>query len=166
MHRPERTAWLALLYRACERNQHIGVLSHLDDLDSCPGEISLATLEAAQVFSDLDWQLVSLLIDKPEHAVVIAELLLLEGDALRSEALLHAPGDPSPPEEAWAARFAGSRWQEVRRAIATLVGDGLTASMEAVEELAMTAYRQLTGNSYEDYLDDYEEYLFPEYADA
>jgi hypothetical protein len=163
MYRPERAAQLALLYRACEQNHHTGVLSHLDDLDSCPGEISLATLEAAHIFSDLDWQLVLVLIERPDDVVATAELLLLEDDVLRSEAFLHASDIPSPPEAAWAARFAASRWQDVRQAMTVLVRDGVTAGMDAVEELAVAAYAELTGRSYRDYTD---EYLFLEYADA
>ncbi len=166
MDRPERAAWLALLYRACEQNHHTGIASHLDDLGSYPGEISLATLEASRIFSDLDWQLVSLLIDRREHVIATAQLLLSEGDGLRAEALLQALGDPSPPEAGWAACFGGERWESVRQAMAGLAQGGLTMSMDAVEELAVAAYKQLTGRSYEDYLDEYEAYLLPESADA
>jgi hypothetical protein len=166
MYRAERAAWFALLYRACEYNHHTGVESHLDDLGSCPGEISLATLEASRLFTDVDWQLVSLLIDTPEGVLELAERLLLAGDAFRAEALLHASDNPSPPERAWATRFAGSRWLDVRQAMTGLISDGVTASMDDVEELAVAVYRQTTGGSYEDYWDECDEDLLPECADV
>jgi hypothetical protein len=90
------------------------------------------------------------------------------GEALpiRELTLLHASDIPSPPEAPWAAPFAVPRWDDVRHAMAVLVADGVTASMDAVEEVAVAAYQQLTGSSYEDYLGEFEEYLFPDYADA
>lgn len=162
MHRPDQVAWLALMYRSCERAHHTAFLSHLDDLDSFPGEISLATLEAARVFTDADWALVGNLIDHPENVLATSAELTLRDDSLRAEALLHAVDQET--RNAWAGFYRGSRWREVEHAMQQLETAGLAANRDDVEEVAVAAYKMLTGRTHEEYMDEFAVFLFPEYG--
>ena len=47
-------ARLALLYRECHRNRHTSPDSLLEDFESCPGEVSLATMYASSELTRLD----------------------------------------------------------------------------------------------------------------
>jgi hypothetical protein len=166
MYAPARVAALAVLYRACQLNHHRGPESVLEDLSSCSGEVSLATLEASRAFKRVDWEIVAVL-DRPEHVLATARALLQQDDPLRAEAMMHAlPPHGRRSRKQWAASFVGRRWHKVERAMRELEAEGVAASRDDVESVAVNVYRTLTGKSYEDYMDEYEDLLLAERADA
>jgi hypothetical protein len=157
-----RVALLSLLYRTCHVNRHSNAQSIEDDFGSCPGEVSLATLEASRSFTWKDWRIVALL-DQPEHVLAAARTLATDGDPARAEALMHAlPPHGRYSWKPWAEQYSGKRWRAVECAMRELEAEGITASRDDVESVAVYAYRALTGGTHEDYMDEYADSLFRE----
>src|SRR5215831_1849448 len=120
-------AWLALLYRTAQRDCLRDASQPLYVLESDAGHVTLALLEMTRRFSDVDWTLVRILIDKPDRIPEAAKTLA-EWDLLRTEALLHAAEDKSWTSYAghvWAEPFFRQRWWAVERAMRKLVDSGL-----------------------------------------
>ena len=162
----QQVALLSLQYRACHLNRHSGPDGVLEDIECCPGEVSLATLAASDSFTWQDWRIVAIL-DQPEHLLQAAQALAADGDAIRAEALLHAlPPCGLLSCERWASPFRGGRWRKVERAMRAISAEGITASRDDIESVAVSAYRALTGNTHEDYMDEYADTLFAGHADA
>jgi hypothetical protein len=151
---PEHIAVLALMYRTCDRQHHTAKICHLEDIEADPGEVSMATLQAGQQFGDLDWLIVEVLIEHPSRAADLAELLSHAGHRTRAEAVLHAT--TSYVGSDWAKPYIHKRWWKVEREVKRLIYEGFTASRDEVEEVAIAAFKQITGRSYEDYMDEFE----------
>src|SRR5476651_2273314 len=126
---PRQVAALALMYRAAYRTRHSRPSSVDDDYEICPGEVSLAALEASRLFTPLDWEIA--VVDEADLILAVAERLVNRADGLRAEALLHAHW--RHPRGTWSGSFLGRRWHEVERAIRGLESDGLSATRDEVE---------------------------------
>jgi len=159
---PQRVAWLALAYRACHLSGHTSPESVCDDMESCPGEVSLATLDAAVRFGAVDWKLIALL-DRPELVLPAARVLTERGEFARAEALMHSlPPRGRRSRKSWALPYAGRRWSNVEQAMRAFQADGLSMNRDEVESLAVRAYTVGTGKTHSDYMDEYADTLFPE----
>src|SRR4051812_6424159 len=90
-------ATLALVYRELYNARHESARNLFDDLETCPGELSLLAMVGSQALTRLDWYALRVMDEQP---VALAALVadMAEFDPLRSEALLHAwpPGQPLP----------------------------------------------------------------------
>lgn len=161
MHSPHDAARLALLYRTAHNNHHVDANSLLEDFECNRNEVSLAAMHASSTLLRLDWQILSVL-DHPERIADMAEHLVGEDEPLRAEALMHASLDFIPRrDKAWSAPFAGSRWGRVAVAMRVLEDEGFTATRRDVEALAVAVYKAVTGKTFDDYLDEYEDTLYP-----
>jgi hypothetical protein len=159
---PQRVAWLALAYRACHLNGHNSPESVFGDFESCPGEVSLATLDAGVRFGAADWKLVALL-DRPELVLPAARVLTERDELARAEALMHSlPPRGRRSRKSWALPYAGRRWSEVEQVMRAFEAEGFSMSRDEVESLAVRAYTVGTGKTHSDYMDEYANTLFPE----
>jgi hypothetical protein len=164
LHAVDEVAWLALLYRTCDRGHYTNPHGPMEDLECNSGEISIAMLEALSKFSDLDWEIVGILIDFEHLVPVAAEELAAAGASvsayrLRAEALLHAATDKDPHAyvgQAWAEAFLQKRWWAVEQNMRGLVEQGLTARRDEINQVVLAAYQSVTGSTVQEYLDDWE----------
>lgn len=155
MHAAEEVALLTLIYREHHAAHHSGPGGLLDDFECCPGDVNLATMIGSDTLADLDWLLIRAMNKGGNLNAIAADL-----DALWAEALLHAwPGD-SPPPDVWALPFGADRWDAVEAAMQAMGSEGLTASRDEVEAVAVAAYTVLTDATHEEYLDEYEDTIF------
>ena len=162
MDAPKNVARLALMLRVAYTERHRGPAGVEDDIESEPGRISLAVLEAGRSFNETDWKLADLSA-QPAVVLRVARTLVEFSDETRAEALLHCHQWRS--RRPWCAPFSEHRrWAAVEKAIRKLEGEGFTASRDDVEVTAVRAYRELTGKSHEQYLDEFVH--FPESVDA
>jgi hypothetical protein len=140
----EKVALLALIYRACYLNRHSGPDSALEDIETCPGEVSLATLYGTHRLTEPDWQIMRALGDDASFMMVARAVA--EHDPVRAEALLHAASSGGePPAREWAYPLGGQRWHEVERAMEAREADGFTLSRDDVDSIAVSAYAAATG---------------------
>lgn len=158
MNAVEQVALLALVLREVSNARHTGPEGLLEDFEACRGEVNLATLISAELLTETDWFVVQAM-DTGANLNPLAEDL----DAVRAEALLHAwPSEAPPPEGEWTLPYGADRWAAVEEAMQQFRGEGLTASRDRVEQIAVAAYRAATGVSYEEYLDEYEHLILPD----
>jgi hypothetical protein len=155
-------ALYALAYREAYKH-HCWAGEHLIELYDCaPGDVSLATLLGSQLLNRQDSELLCQL-DEADDFMRLARKIVRR-DPFRAEVLLHAcPPHGRRSRRPWAAALV-ARWDDVRRARLALRDEGLTATRDDVEELAVAAYSALTGKTHSDYLDECEDQMFLEYA--
>jgi hypothetical protein len=152
----EDVALLALLYRAHYRARHTGPDSLLEDFESCPGEVSLATMTGSHTLREVDWFALRVMHDPKELNRIAAEL-----DQQRAEALLHVwPVDAPPPDGVWTLPYGADRWDAVEAAMRRMQSAGFAASRDDVECIASSVYTAVTGKTYEDYLNEYADTIF------
>jgi hypothetical protein len=155
MHGVEEVAVYAIMLREAGRNHHTGPDSLLDDVDSCRGELSLATLMASDKFTELDWSIAEMLYHRPEQALDIAQRLYESDDPLAAEALLHAvPPNGKRTRACWDESFR-ERWAQVRASMAAFEREGLAIKFDDVDAIVDDAYRSATGASQEEVIDNF-----------
>ena len=153
MHAVEGIALLALIYREHHAAHHSGPEGLLDDFECCPGEVTLARMIGSDTLAELDWLLITAMAKGGDLNLLAAAL-----DPVRAEALLHVwPAGSPPPDGLWALPFGADRWDAVEAAMQAMRSEGLTASRDEVEAVAVAAYSVLTGTTHEEYLDEYED---------
>jgi hypothetical protein len=157
-----RVALFALVYREAHKTRAQSSENLLEDVDVCSGEVSLATLLGSCYLTEEDWVLLNQL-QGPDDFLPLARRIVHE-DPFRAEVLLHAcPPHGRRSNSGWAASLV-ARWDAVAAARVALRDEGLTATRDDLDELAVGAYKTVTGKTHADYLDEYEDILFPEYA--
>jgi hypothetical protein len=162
VHETARVALYALVYREAYKNRCWSSEGLLELVEIAPGDVSLATLLGSQYLSKDDWNVLHQL-DEPSDFMRVARQIVRD-DPFRAEVLLHAcPPRGRRSERPWAAALV-KRWDAVVDARWALWDEGLTATRDDVEELAVAAYSALTGKAHEEYLDEFEEQMFPQYA--
>jgi hypothetical protein len=125
-----------------------------DDFASYRGEVSFATLLTHQSFTDLDWDIVEMLIDHPNRALRVAQNLFEYEEPLVAEALLHArTRRGTEPKPEWTEPFQGRCRREIRRAIRVFECEGIATKFEDVERMADDAYCAGTGTLREELLE-------------
>jgi hypothetical protein len=150
----------ALVYRVAYFRHYTCAEDALTDLECCPGEVSLATLIASERLREEDWELIRRL-DGPRSYLPLAREIVTD-DPFRAEVLLHAcPPNGRKSDRGWAAHLV-RRWDRVSGARAHLQAEGLLATRDAVENVALAVYQMLTGGTHADYMDEYEDTLFAE----
>jgi hypothetical protein len=157
MHGVEEVALFAIMLREAARNRHTSPESVGDDMETCRGEISLATLSASENFTSLDWHLAEMLYDNDERAVEVAALLYELEDSVAAEALLHAAGPNGKRTRAHWADEINARWRQVRESIAAFEHEGVATTFGDLDNLADHAYCLATGASHDEVLDDFYE---------
>lgn len=152
-HGVDEVALYAILLREAGANRHVSALSLLDDLSSCPGELSLAAFFAYDHFTELDWQVAKMLHDNPERVIEVARALCDNDEPLLAEELLHAGGPYGKRSSAqWAAPFR-ERWRLVRKAIRAFESEGITAKFDDLNQLADNIYCAAAGATREELLE-------------
>jgi hypothetical protein len=158
-----RVALYALVYREVYKARHRCMDDVLDDIETCPSEVSLALLIGSQYLEDADWAVLHQL-QKESDFVQVARQIARE-DPFGAEVLLHAcPPNGRRSKRAWAAKLV-ERWDSVAAARRALRDEGLTASRADIEAVAVAAYEAATGKTHEEYLNEYDDQMFPEYDD-
>jgi hypothetical protein len=146
----EEVALYAVLLREAARNRHTSLDAICDD-SACEqsDSLSFASLLAADHFTDLDWQLVGVLVDRPSDARELARVLYTEHEqTLEAEALLHAANKKS--SAIWAAPIR-ERWPQVRDSIRAYDREQLATSFAEVAQIAQDTWRKETGQTSEEY---------------
>jgi hypothetical protein len=116
-------ALYAILLREAGNEHHLNREAHLDDIECCRSELSMATLAAGAQFTELDWELAALLYEGEKARIFeTARLLIANDEPVTAEALLHA--HDKRPRAQWAQDIA-RRWDRVRSAIAPFEDEGL-----------------------------------------
>jgi hypothetical protein len=144
-------ALLALIYREnfCMRREDLDSVA--DDLDACPDEVSWLTMLGVHVLTPADWKLLRALETDSDFL-----RFARRADPLRAEALMHAcPPNGRCSAKAWAKPYRGRRWDEVEVAMSVLQEQGVTTTRDDAESLAASAWQAATGDTYEEYLDDW-----------
>lgn len=152
----DRVALLALIYREHHNAHHSGPEGLLD-FESCPGEVNLATMLGSESLTGFDWLLIRAMQTGCDLNPLAAEL-----DSTRAEALLHAwpPEACAPPDGAWTLPYGADRWQAVEAKMQRLRDEGLTASRDDVELVAVAVYEAVTDKNHAAYLDEYADSIF------
>ncbi len=152
----DRVALLALIYREHHNAHHYGPESLFEDFECCPGEVNLATIVGSELLDELDWLLIRAMEKGRDLNPTAAEL-----DPVRAEALLHAwPSEGSPPDGAWTLPYGADRWTAVEAKMQRLRDEGVTASRDDVELVAVAVYKAVTGKNHAAYLDEYADTIF------
>jgi hypothetical protein len=156
-----RVALYALVYREVYKACHTCTEDVLDDIEVCPSEVSLALLIGSQYLDDDDWRVLNQLQEASDFLQVARQIA--RNDPFRAEVLMHAcPPKGRRSERPWAAELV-ERWDAVAKARWALRDEGLTMTRGDVEAFAVSAYEALSGKSHAEYLDEYEEQMYPEY---
>jgi hypothetical protein len=160
-----RIALSALMYREMFLGGVFGLSSHeelLEWIECNPGEVSQATLAGSTYLNADDWSVLRQLRERA--AFLRTARKIATADPFRAEVLLHAcPPHGMRSQRRWATDLV-RRWDAIERAMAALREEGFTTTRDDVEEIAVDVYKHVTGKSHSDYLDEYEEHMFPEYA--
>jgi hypothetical protein len=139
-------ALLALLYREHYNARHTGPEGLLEDFEVCRGEVNFATMIGAETLTETDWLVVRAMDTGGDLNPLAADL-----DAGRAEALLHAwPTEAPPPDGRWTLPYGADRWAAVEEAMQHLRAEGLTASRDRVDAIAVAAYEAATGAPYDE----------------
>jgi len=137
---PQKVALLALLYTELCNAHYTSPQSLLDDMETCPGELSLLLEMGSQGLAELDWHIVKTMEEQPDSLLALATDVHAI-DPTRAEAILHAWPGGSPPwgGASWTHPYCSpSRLEAVWAAKRDLEGHGITAKRDDVE-LAVAA---------------------------
>jgi hypothetical protein len=145
VHSTEEVALYAVLLREAARNHHTSAQALLDDFESCRDQVCFATMLAHQHFTELDWQLVELLIDHPGEVFEAAHVLYGEHEQpLEAEALLHACGPNGKKSRGvWFEPFR-ERWDRVRIGIRAYEGEGIVLTLLDLDAIAKDTFMART----------------------
>jgi len=152
----ERVALLALVYgelhnaRYGERGEEDALY---DDLEACPGGMSLLLAIGSAALPEFDWEIVRAL-DAPETLPALLEDLV-EFDPRRAEALLHAYGASDGDASRVVPLAYLERWEEVEQAMNRFRDLGITATRDDVALVANRAYMSATGATLDETIDHY-----------
>jgi hypothetical protein len=163
VHKVEEVALYAILLREAARNHHTSSQSLLDDFESCRDQVCFATMLAHQHFTDLDWQLVELLIDNPGEVFEAAHVLYGEWEQpLEAEALLHACGrNGKKSRAAWFAPFR-ERWDQIRASIRAYEREGVVLTLADLDAIAWDTFKANTKARNVTYDEYYEVFIAPQ----
>jgi hypothetical protein len=141
MRNAEEVALYAILLREAARNHHTGAQSLLDDFECCRDHVTFATMLAHEHFTELDWQMVELLIDHPTEVLEAAHVLYAEHEQpLEAEALLHAVGTRGKKSRAqWFDPFR-ERWGQVRASMHAYEREGVVLTLADLDAIAKDTF--------------------------
>ena len=157
----EEVGLYAILLREAARNHHTSQQSLLDDFECCRDDVCFATMLAHQHFTELDWQLVDLLINYQATEVLEAAHVLYgeHEQPLEAEALLHAFGpNGKKSRAAWFDLFR-DRWVYVRASMCAYESEGVVLTLLDLDAIAKDTFMARTDITEAEY---WEEFVAPQ----